>query len=82
MAAHRGDAVNAPENTISSIRGALDQGAEYVEIDVQMTRDGVIVLGHDATLLRTTGVHNRIRYTYSSKSHRDRTGFCIFSGQE
>lgn len=56
VAAHRGDMGNAPENTISSIRAALDVEVEAVEIDVQLTRDGVVVLMHDITLSRVAGV--------------------------
>ncbi|WP_055533758.1 glycerophosphodiester phosphodiesterase [Streptomyces graminilatus] len=50
--AHRGDPYRARENTIDSLRSALEQGADAVEIDVRLTRDGVPVLLHDATLKR------------------------------
>ncbi|MEH0418138.1 glycerophosphodiester phosphodiesterase [Streptomyces sp. B21-083] len=50
--AHRGDPYRSRENTIDSLRSALDQGADAVEIDVRLTRDGVPVLLHDATLKR------------------------------
>ncbi|ELP69599.1 glycerophosphodiester phosphodiesterase [Streptomyces turgidiscabies] len=50
--AHRGDPYRARENTIDSLRSALDRGADAVEIDVRLTRDGVPVLLHDATLKR------------------------------
>ncbi|MFH8381083.1 glycerophosphodiester phosphodiesterase [Kitasatospora sp. NPDC018058] len=51
---HRGAPRNAPENTMASFETALDQGADWVETDVQTTRDGVPVLMHDPTVDRTT----------------------------
>ncbi|MFJ4972258.1 glycerophosphodiester phosphodiesterase [Streptomyces sp. NPDC088755] len=53
--AHRGDPYRARENTLPSIRSALDRGADAVEIDVRVTRDGVPVLLHDTTLERLWG---------------------------
>ncbi|MFV0133374.1 glycerophosphodiester phosphodiesterase [Streptomyces sp. HMX87] len=50
--AHRGDPYLFRENTIGSLRSALHRGADAVEIDVRLTRDGVPVLLHDATLKR------------------------------
>ncbi|MFI9252785.1 glycerophosphodiester phosphodiesterase [Streptomyces sp. NPDC053069] len=50
--AHRGDPYRFRENTVDSLRSALDQGADAVEIDVRLTRDGVPVLLHDETLAR------------------------------
>ena len=53
--AHRGDPYRARENTLDSIRSALERGADSVEIDVRVTRDGVPVLLHDVTLDRLWG---------------------------
>ncbi|MDN3264285.1 glycerophosphodiester phosphodiesterase [Streptomyces sp. CSDS2] len=50
--AHRGDPYRFRENTLPSLRSALGQGADAVEIDVRLTRDGVPVLLHDETLRR------------------------------
>ncbi|MEU3826289.1 glycerophosphodiester phosphodiesterase [Streptomyces sp. NPDC029080] len=50
--AHRGDPYRFRENTVGSLRSALDRGADAVEIDVRLTRDGVPVLLHDETLRR------------------------------
>ncbi|PPS87734.1 glycerophosphodiester phosphodiesterase [Streptomyces sp. MH60] len=50
--AHRGDPYRHRENTIDSLRSALDRGADAVETDVRLTRDGVPVLLHDETLKR------------------------------
>ncbi|MFI9328185.1 glycerophosphodiester phosphodiesterase [Kitasatospora sp. NPDC052868] len=51
---HRGSPLSAPENTMASFETALTQGADWLETDVQTTRDGVPVLMHDATVDRTT----------------------------
>ncbi|MDN3025193.1 glycerophosphodiester phosphodiesterase [Streptomyces sp. S.PB5] len=50
--AHRGDPYRVRENTLDSVRSALELGADAVEIDVRLTRDGVPVLLHDGTLKR------------------------------
>ncbi|MFL1900058.1 glycerophosphodiester phosphodiesterase [Streptomyces tauricus] len=50
--AHRGDPYRVRENTLESLRSALRRGADAVEIDVRLTRDGVPVLLHDDTLKR------------------------------
>jgi glycerophosphoryl diester phosphodiesterase len=54
--AHRGASAYAPEHTIAAYRLALEQGADYVEQDLQITKDGVLVCLHDLTLERTTDV--------------------------
>ncbi|HEY7026876.1 MAG TPA: glycerophosphodiester phosphodiesterase family protein [Gemmatimonadales bacterium] len=51
---HRGAAGYAPENTMASFRLALEQGADALEFDVRVTRDGEAVVLHDPTLERTT----------------------------
>lgn len=50
--AHRGDPYRVRENTLDSLRSALRLGADAVEVDVRLTRDGVPVLLHDGTLKR------------------------------
>jgi glycerophosphoryl diester phosphodiesterase len=50
--AHRGDPYRFRENTLDSLRSALDRGADAVEVDVRLTRDGVPVLLHDESLRR------------------------------
>ncbi|MGE3166475.1 MAG: glycerophosphodiester phosphodiesterase family protein [Planctomycetota bacterium] len=52
---HRGYPLVFPENTLEGIRGALQAGAILVEFDVQLSRDGVPIVYHDATLARTSG---------------------------
>lgn len=52
--AHRGDLVYYPENSIEGIISAIMMGCDMVEVDPRLTKDGVFVLIHDATLTRTT----------------------------
>lgn len=52
--AHRGAHNNFPENSISSIREAIEIGVDIVEIDIQHTKDGHLILMHDKTIDRTT----------------------------
>jgi glycerophosphoryl diester phosphodiesterase len=52
--AHRGASAFEPENTLRAVRRALDLGADMVEVDVRESRDGYIVVIHDATVDRTT----------------------------
>jgi glycerophosphoryl diester phosphodiesterase len=58
---HRGSKVRAPENTLSALRQAIAEGADYAEIDVQTTADGVVVLLHDADLMRVASLNRRLR---------------------
>ena len=53
---HRGACAYAPENTLASFRLAIKQGVEYVEQDLQITRDGVLICCHDTLLNRVTNV--------------------------
>ncbi len=56
MIAHRGAPASsgAPENTLAAFRAAIDAGADWLEFDVRATRDGRLVVLHDATVDRTT----------------------------
>jgi glycerophosphoryl diester phosphodiesterase len=58
--AHRGGAGLAPENTLAAFRKALDLGADGLEMDLQVTRDGAVVVIHDGTVDRTTNGRGRI----------------------
>jgi glycerophosphoryl diester phosphodiesterase len=60
ITAHRGSATVAPENSLSAIRQAIEDGADYAEIDVQETADGEVVLLHDKDLLRIAGLRKNI----------------------
>lgn len=52
--AHRGAAADAPENTLPAFQLAFDQGADGIELDVQRSADGVLVVCHDETIDRTS----------------------------
>ena len=73
--AHRGARFVAPENTLTAIRAALDRGADMVELDVQRSKDGRLVLIHDQDLRRTTNVERvfprRPSYDVSAFTYRD-----------
>ena len=56
LVAHRGASAYAPEHTIEAYTLALEQGADYVEQDLAVTKDGILVCIHDLTLNRTTNV--------------------------
>lgn len=56
LIAHRGASAYAPEHTLDSYRLAIQQGADFIEPDLQITKDGVLVCMHDLTLERTTNV--------------------------
>lgn len=58
--AHRGDSAHRPENTLASFASALEVGAELVEFDVQLSREGEPVVIHDATVDRTTDGRGRV----------------------
>lgn len=60
ITAHRGSSRAAPENTMAALQAAVEELADYAEIDVQLTADGVIVLGHDSSLKRVAGVNRSI----------------------
>lgn len=59
LVAHRGASAYAPEHTLSAYRLAVDQGADYVEQDLGVTRDGALICLHDSTLARTTDVETK-----------------------
>lgn len=54
LGGHRGDRKNFPENTMPAFRAMVEMGADAIETDVRMTRDGHLVLIHDRDVLRTT----------------------------
>ena len=56
VVAHRGASAYAPEHTLEAYRLAIEQGADFVEQDLAVTKDGVLVCIHDLTLDRTTNV--------------------------
>lgn len=76
LIAHRGYSSEFPENTMPAFEGALDLGVDYIETDVQMTKDGRLVLFHDDDLLRITGLEGAVSdYTYAEISGMDAGGW-------
>ncbi len=58
--AHRGHSIEVPENTLEAYRRAIELGVEMIECDVNMSRDGELVMIHDWTLDRTTTARGRV----------------------
>ncbi|MEG0504391.1 MAG: glycerophosphodiester phosphodiesterase, partial [Raoultibacter sp.] len=72
ITAHRGGSRNAPENTLAAFQQAIDEGADWVELDVQQTSDGVLMVMHDANLKRTTGLDKEFwQVTYDEIKNLD-----------
>lgn len=61
VTAHRGSSFKAPENSMSSIKKAVEEGADYAEIDVMTTLDGNVVVFHDNNLKRIDGTNRSIK---------------------
>src|SRR5579864_105609 len=61
VSGHRGASAKAPENTLAALDAAWRAGATLAEIDVQLTRDGHVVLMHDRTVDRTTTGHGYVK---------------------
>lgn len=59
--AHRGASAYAPENTMEAFELAAKQGADGIELDVQLTLDGEMIVMHDESLARTTGQDRLVR---------------------
>ena len=58
--AHRGVATEAPENTLAAVRAAIAAGADYLETDIQLSKDGVLVVAHDSDFSRLGGVAKKV----------------------
>ncbi len=58
--AHRGGTLYAPENTLAAVREAAEAGADYVETDVQQSKDGALIINHDSDFSRVAGVAKRV----------------------
>lgn len=79
VVAHRGDWRYAPENSIPAIENAIKMGVDIVELDIQKTKDGQLILMHDKTLDRTTTGKGKVsEWTLDSiKTLRLRNGIAI-----
>lgn len=89
VAMHRGDWRNFPENSKGAIISAINIGADIVELDVQMTKDGKFILNHDESLDRTTNAKGKVSdYTlaelkkFRMKKDGKLTGYKILSLEE
>jgi len=70
--AHRGASAVAPENTMSAFRRAVEMGAECIETDLHLSRDGRLVIHHDTTLNRTTSGDGLVKnYTFKELRELD-----------
>lgn len=82
--AHRAGAMYAPENTVAALKEAIAAEAEIAEIDVQQTKDGVLVILHDTSFKRTTGLSQKVWETdYSTVATLDAGASfsSLFSGE-
>ena len=59
--AHRGSSMVAPENTLAAFELAVRQGADAIELDAKLSKDGAVMVIHDQTVERTTGAKGRVR---------------------
>lgn len=77
--AHRGASAYAPEHSAAAYRLAIAQGADFVEQDLQVTKDGQLVCLHDLTLERTTNARERFpdRSRTLKREGRDLTGWHV-----
>jgi len=71
LVAHRGASAYSPEHTLEAYRLALEQGADFVEQDLAVTKDGVLVCIHDMSLERTTDVET----VFPDRYVEERVGF-------
>ena len=70
--AHRGGAGLAPENTLAAFQHGLALGADGLEVDVRLSKDGVVVVHHDARLERTTNLSGEVaRFTADELARAD-----------
>lgn len=70
VCAHRGDAKNAPENTLPAFKSAIKKGVQMIEFDVRMTRDGHLVIMHDEKVDRTTNGKGRVQDLLSEEIYK------------
>src|SRR3954454_21771589 len=61
IVAHRGESADAPENTLAAFRLAWERNVPAIELDVHLTRDGALIVSHDANTLRTTATPKAIK---------------------
>ena len=79
--AHRGLARGMPENTLAALRNSIDRGVEIVEIDLRLTRDGQLVVIHDALLNRTTNCAGPVQSRTFAQVRRCDAGWPTHPGE-
>jgi glycerophosphoryl diester phosphodiesterase len=62
LIAHRGGLAHKPENSLSAFKNAISFGVDWIEFDVQQTKDGVLIVFHDETVDRTTSGSGRVEH--------------------
>jgi glycerophosphoryl diester phosphodiesterase len=70
VVAHRGAHKTVPENTLASLEKAIELGVDYVELDVRRTKDGVLVLLHDASVNRMTNGKGKVEDLTFDEIHK------------
>ena len=75
---HRGSACRYPENSIEAMEHGLLSGADYLEIDIQLTRDGVPVVYHDTALEKRTALHGYVHEHTLDRLRENCPGLCTF----
>lgn len=78
VTAHRGASAMYPENTMQAFIGAKELGADWIELDVQQTKDQQIIVMHDTSLKRTTGI-NKKTYEVTYEEIKDVDAGSFFS---
>lgn len=80
--AHRGASGTYFENTMKAFYGAIDEGADGIELDVQLSRDGVFFVIHDEDLTRVSGVHKNISEMNAADIEQIRIGKRFLRGMK
>jgi glycerophosphoryl diester phosphodiesterase len=81
ITAHRGYARGAPENSLAAFRAAIDAGADWAELDVQLTADDVVIVQHDRDFARVTGGAERRRPGDMTLAEVKRLALCDKAGR-
>jgi glycerophosphoryl diester phosphodiesterase len=79
---HRGASASAPENTLAAFKMAIESGADGIEFDVRLSRDGVPVIIHDETLKRTAGLPQRVDTLSAAELQRTNVGSWFSQSRE
>ena len=76
LVAHRGQPDSFPENSLEGFMHALQSGATYLETDIQVTADSVVVLSHNKDLIKYfKGVHGAEQHGYQQNGFHHREGY-------